>query len=336
MMSNAFPIHVELTADGDYLLSWTEEFSEYPVQVRAHARADSVAAAEPVAGAARPGVRLSAPRDGQRHYFHLTPEQGEPITAAQRDVPLEGGTNFRDLGGYRAADGRRVRWGTLFRSGHTAGLSERDQAHVALLDIRVCCDFRRTEELQIEPTRLAPGTRVVSITIDPGSGTSFFQEVSRGNVAPADMARFMESINREFVNHHTAQYRRMFEELLALDDGGFLINCAAGKDRTGFGAAMILAALGVAECDILEDYLLSARYFPIEREMERVRRKYAGGGERKLDDELILPMMQTRAEYLRAGFDEIARTHGSSERFLEDALGIGAAELRVLRDRYTA
>ena len=99
---------------------------------------------------------------------------------------------------------------------------------------------------------------------------------------------------------------------------------------------MILAALGVAEHDILEDYLLSARYFPIEREIERVRRKYAGGGGKKLDVDQILPMMQTRAEYLRAGFDEIARTHGTSERFLADALGIGEMELRVLRERYTA
>ncbi|MBK7521830.1 MAG: tyrosine-protein phosphatase [Gammaproteobacteria bacterium] len=335
-MSKAFPIHVERTADGEYLLSWTEEFSERPVEVRAHARPDAAAAAVPVAGAASSGVRVNVARDGQRHYFHLTPERGESITAAQRDVPLEGGTNFRDLGGYRAADGRRVRWGRLFRSGHTAGLSERDQAHVAALDIRVCCDFRRSEELQVEPMRLPPATRIVSITISPGSNVSFFEQVAGGNVAPADMAAFMESVNREFVHHHSAQYRRMFEELLALDEGGFMINCAAGKDRTGFGAAMILAALGVAEHDILEDYLLSARYFPIEREIERVRRKYAGSGGTKLDVDLILPMMQTRAEYLRAGFDEIARTHGTSERFLADALGIGEMELRVLRERYTA
>ena len=68
-MSKAFPIHVERTADGEYLLSWTEEFSERPVEVRAHARPDAAGAAVPVAGAASSGVRVNVARDGQRHYF---------------------------------------------------------------------------------------------------------------------------------------------------------------------------------------------------------------------------------------------------------------------------
>ena len=126
----------------------------------------------------------------------------------------------------------------------------------------------------------------------------------------------MEEINREFVRHHAPQFRRMFGELLALGDGGFMINCAAGKDRTGFGAAMILAALGVAEDDIVADYLLSDRYFPIEREMARVLRKYGGEAGGRLDPALIRPMMETRREYIAAALEAIRRDYGSLERFL--------------------
>ncbi len=331
----AFPIHVEQTAEGDYLLSWTEEFSDAGVDVRAHTAPEAAAEAEPVARAARPGVRISG-LEGPRHYFHLQPEQGEGLTAAQRDVPLEAGTNFRDMGGYRAADGRRVRWGRLFRSGHTAGLSERDRDIVAALDIRVCCDFRREDEHRLEPTRLPASTRVVGLTVSPGSTTSFFEQGVPGGAGPAEMAAFMEEINREFVRHHAPQFRRMLGELLALEDGGFMINCAAGKDRTGFGAAMILAALGVAEDDIVADYLLSERYFPIEREMERVLRKYGAYSERQLDPALVRPMMETRREYIAAALAQIRDDYGSLERFLDEALGVAAPERRELRERFTA
>lgn len=334
-MSKAFPIHVEQTPEGDYLLSWTEEFSDAGVEVRAHAAPDAAPGGEPVARAARPGVRISG-LEGPRHYFHLQPEQGEGLTAAQRNVPLQAGTNFRDMGGYRGADGRRVRWGRLFRSGHTAALSERDQEVVAALDIRVCCDFRREDEHVIEPTRLPPSTRIVGLTVDPGSTSSFFQQVAERGAGPADMAAFMEEINREFVRHHAPQFRRMLGELLALEDGGFMINCAAGKDRTGFGAAMILAALGVAEADIVADYLLSDRYFPIEREMDRVLRKYGGEAGGRLDPQLIRPMMETRREYIEAALEAIRRDYGSLERFLDEAMGVGPAERRELRERFTA
>lgn len=333
-MSRAFPVEVELTPDGQYVLHWSEEFGDGGVSVRAHTDPVAAMQVEPLLRDARAGVRVELP-PGERHYFHLEPARGEPLTAAQRDVPLEGGTNFRDLGGYRTRDGRRVRWGRLYRSGHTAGLSARDQQLLESLGIRVCCDFRRDEERQIEPTRVPASTRIVGLAIDPGSLSSFFGQIASGQATPGDMAAFMEHINRDFVHNHREQFRRMFEELLDLEDGGFMINCAAGKDRTGFGAAMILAALGVDEATILEDYLLSARYFPIQRELARVQRKYGAAAGGRFDISMILPMMETRAEYLRAALDAINADFDGLEDYLEQALGIGAAERDALRARLT-
>lgn len=334
MTYSAFPIHVERTAAGEYELTWADDFSTGAVRIRAHTDAGSVRLAAPLHGEASTGVRIGLP-GGSRHYFHLEPGGGEALIAAQRNVPLEGGTNFRDLGGYRAAGGRRVRWGRLFRSGHTAGLTDADRALVASLDIRVCCDFRRAAEWHVEPRRLPEATRVVSVEIDPGSITSFFARIAEGGSSGAEMAAFMEHINREFVSHHQKPLRRMFEELLALEEGAFLINCAAGKDRTGFASAMILAALGVQEPDILADYLLSERFFLIERELPRVQRKYAGRSGRQLELELILPMMETRETYLRAALDEIRSRFGGFDAYLEQAFGVGPEERRLLRERFT-
>jgi protein tyrosine/serine phosphatase len=76
-------------------------------------------------------------------------------------------------------------------------------------------------------------------------------------------------------------------------------------------------------------------YFPIQRELERVRRKYVPPGG-TFDVELMMPMMEARAPYIRAALDEIRALHGSSEAFLQSAFGLGERELRILRDRLTA
>jgi protein-tyrosine phosphatase len=333
-MSKAFPVSIERTADGAYRLHWDEADFAGPVRVRVHTDPAQAPAAEPVLASAASGVRIELPAH-ERHYFHLEPVAGEPLTAAQRDISLQGGTNFRDMGGYRAADGRRVRWGRLFRSGHSAALTDQDREHLEGLGIRTCCDFRRDEERAIEPNGLPESIRIVGLQLMPGSALSFYERISSGDAKPQDMVDFMIAINRDFVRNNTEPFRGMFEQLLAQEDGAFMINCAAGKDRTGFGAAMILAALGVAEQDIVEDYALSMTYFPIQRELERVRRKYVPPGGH-FDVDVMMPMMEARGPYIAAALDEIRSMHGSSEAFLNDALGLGERELRLLRERLTA
>ena len=333
-MSKAFPVSIDRTPDGAYRLDWTESFASAPVRVRVHADAARAAQADPLLEAAMPGAELVLPA-GERYYFHLEPASGESVTAAQRDVQLQGGTNFRDLGGYRTADGRRVRWGRLYRSGHSSALTDPDRQQLEALDIRLCCDFRRDEERAMEPNGLPASITIAGLSLTPGSAISFYQRIASGDARPQDMVDFMVAINRDFVNNNTEPFRRMFEHLLAHEEGAFMINCAAGKDRTGFGAAMILSALGVDEDTVVEDYALSMTYFPIQRELERVRLKYVPPGGR-FDVELMMPMMEARVPYIRAALDEIRARHGSREAFLQSAFGLGERELQNLRDRLTA
>lgn len=333
-MSNAFPVSIERTPDGGYRLHWSESDLRGPVRIRVHTQPEKAPHAAPAVENAAPGVEID-PRSSARHYFHLEPATGEALMAAQRDVPLEGGTNFRDMGGYRAADGRRVRWGKLFRSGHSSNMTDDDRERVAALDIRTCCDFRRDEERVIEPNGLPESVRIVGLQLMPGSAISFYERIAAGDATPADMAALMETINRDFVRSNTEPFRRMFEQLLAQEDGAFMINCAAGKDRTGFGAAMILMALGVPEQDIIADYMLSLTYFPIHRELDRVRRKYVPPGGR-FDKDVMMPMMEARGEYIAAALNEIRSLHASREAFLREAFGLGEGELRRLRERLTA
>lgn len=333
-MTPDFPVHVEKRGPGDYRIDWHADFSTGHVEIHVHARENAARHTAPLLRAAGPGADLRGLPEG-RQYFFLRPENGVGLEAAERGLTLEHGTNFRDLGGYRTDDGRRVRWGRLYRSGHTAKLTPRDREDIAALDIRVCCEFRRSEEQAADFAGLPEGIRCVDLEILPGNHKSFFDMVRSGLAKPEDLGPFMRGINRQFALDSNAQYRRMFEELLALSDGSFLIKCAAGKDRTGFGAAMILSALGVPRHTVFADYLLTQRYYPIEREMARIARRYQKNGDDTVDVSELRPMMEARAEYLQAAFDAIDAEYASVERYLEEALGVGPAERRLLRDRLT-
>ena len=70
----------------------------------------------------------------------------------ERVLPLRGGRNFRDLGGYRSADGRHVRWRRVFRSGVMNRLTDADRDYLATLEIRASCDLREAHERSLEPS----------------------------------------------------------------------------------------------------------------------------------------------------------------------------------------
>uniref|UniRef100_UPI003F6D8759 tyrosine-protein phosphatase n=1 Tax=Pseudomaricurvus sp. TaxID=2004510 RepID=UPI003F6D8759 len=74
------------------------------------------------------------------------------LSLPTRLVPLEGGINFRDLGGYTTDDGREVSWRKIFRCGHLANLTEGDLDALEALRVTAVHDFRREDEQQRNPS----------------------------------------------------------------------------------------------------------------------------------------------------------------------------------------
>ena len=138
-------------------------------------------------------------------------------------------------------------------------------------------------------------------------------------------------INRDFAGPQAATYSRMFSEILAVPDARFLVHCAAGKDRTGFAAAIILLALGVPREVVMRDYLLTARFFRPEQELDRLRIKYEL---EHMAAKAILPMLEVHEDYLAVALRYIDQNFGSVEGYLARALGVGAAERAELQARY--
>lgn len=248
-----------------------------------------------------------------------------------RRLPFEGTPNFRDLGGYHTDDGRQVKWGYLFRSGQLSKLNADDQQQLHSLQLDLVCDFRRQEEQERDPSLLPePGPTRVSLSISPGSNDSFFSEATEINVGRQEMFDFMVEINRDFALGQKLAYSSMFDYLVQRQPIRMLFHCAAGKDRTGFAAAIILLALGVSRERVMEDYLLTAEYFLPEKELSRLVEKY----EMDLPAEIMMPVLEVHPEYLQAALDAIDEQFESIDHYLEDVLGVDQGKRERLRSHY--
>jgi protein-tyrosine phosphatase len=323
-------VYIWREPDGDYHIEWQASHPDTEVTVEPLAAGSAVEAhysEQPVKSA-----RLSGLAPDTRHYFRLRDQHGTEVLATERKFGMQGTPNFRDFGGYATADGRRVKWGYLFRSGQLSSLSAQDLSLLASLNLDLVCDFRRLEEQESEPSRLPQQRpRVASLPIIPGSNARFFEEAEHQLQGPAPMFDFMLEINRDFAEGQIETYARMFREILALEDARFLVHCAAGKDRTGFAAALVLLALGVPREMVMRDYMLTARYFRPELELDRLRRKYQM---ENMAADAIMPMLEVHEDYLSRALEAIGRNYESVEAYLEQALGVGPAELAELRSRY--
>ena len=331
--------HVERLGDRGYRLSW--QAFEPPQAVAVYMSDDpgrfytNSDPGEPLLSTRACEAVIANPDPGVRHYFYLRSAAGSGVVLAERRLSLRGAPNFRDLGGYLAEDGRRLKWGKLFRSGKLSALTEEDTHYVRRLGLTLVCDFRQVLEQEMEPTSLGAGgvLDVASLPVKPGSRHTFMEELHQGIIAVDDAAQLMNHINRDFVASQMPQYAEMFKLLLA-GDQQVLIHCASGKDRTGFGAALILDVLGVDEEQIIDDYLLTNRYLPIEEEIDRLSREVTDSRGSPVSEQVLRPLLEVRPEYLRACFDEIRKRHRSKQHFYETVLDLDADRREELKQRY--
>jgi protein-tyrosine phosphatase len=257
----------------------------------------------------------------------------------ERVVMLPGAVNLRDFGGYETTDGRVVRRRRLYRSGSLTRLTPAAQrAFLDELRVHTICDLRRPEERAEEPTPFPfDRPRRVEIPIDPGSAIALRSELKQHSVPVEQRIAFMVAINAELARSHQQDYARMFEALLDVDsdDGGFLVHCAAGKDRTGFACALILHALGVAEQTVIEDYLLTNQVLDFEGYiLPHLQARL--GPDVPIERDELMALAGVRPEYLGAAYRAIEEEFDHVEHYLERAVGLDAAAREILRTRFLA
>jgi protein-tyrosine phosphatase len=277
----------------------------------------------------------------ERRGAPVTQEVRQTATTGPEPEPqLAGVRNFRDVGGLPTEDGRRVRRGVLFRSGHLAHATPEDAAFLAGLGLHTVFDFRNADDIALEgPDTALPGTRNLNMPLsDPAEGAEFWKTVRNGDLpalraalAEGRGAERMTLAYRKLVLERTAEHGRMLE-LLSEPDGAAvpaLLHCAAGKDRAGTSMAVVLLALGVERSAIEADYLESnARH----RRYKVVRGDGSTGS--AIDPEvmeLLDPLFEARVDYLRAAFATAEERWGSLDRYLADGLGLTPGRRARLR-----
>lgn len=289
-------------------------------------------------------ARLVSARDGDgqaviahagpgRSYLLLRDvRSGDIARVAERVLPLEAGSNFRDIGGYPVAGGRQVKWGLIYRSGGTPLLTANDRATIAGLGLANMVDLRSDEERVMAPTRI-DGVPYAAVGYSMGA-----------LMGGADAAGGMETVYRRLPAMMAPQLRQIFARLLRAE-GPLVYNCSAGQDRTGFATAAILAALGAAYPTIVADYHLSTKYRRPEYEMphidaaQRAASPVAAFFARYQDDPRARqpqPLMTADGKsYLDFAFAELTRKWGGVDGYLRRELGLTGRDLQRLRSLYT-
>ncbi|MGW0823464.1 tyrosine-protein phosphatase [Streptomyces sp. NPDC002845] len=254
---------------------------------------------------------------------------------------LTGVRNFRDVGGLPTVDGRRVRHGVLFRSGHLAHATDDDAAFLTSLDLHTIFDFRNAADQQLEgPDVELPGVRNVNLPLtDPADGAEFWKMVRDGDIeqlrsllSDGRAAGRMVDSYRVIIKSRTAEHSQVLHAL-AEDSVPALMHCAAGKDRAGLSIAVTLLALGVEPEAIVTDYL----------ESNATHRRYkvhrSGSSTNAYTPEvmeLLSPLFDARAEYLHAAFETIEETWGGTDVYLEQGLKVTPEVRERLRGRLLA
>lgn len=249
----------------------------------------------------------------------------------ERVLPLEGGRNFRDLGGYRSGDGRQVKWRHLFRAGSTGDLTHADYELLAKLGLKVIFDLRATSECEQSPTawQRLPNVTYWSRPYLQSLGNLealLNSEVATAQEATATMIGIYQALPME----QAPAYRELFR-LLADDQVPLVFNCSAGKDRTGVAAALVLGALGVAWDVIVEDYALSNTTFsprPSHAPQYRIAPNISPG--------VIQAFGGTHASYLEAAFSAIGGSFGSVDGYLRTELAVTPEMLTAIRSNLLA
>lgn len=249
-----------------------------------------------------------------------------------RIVSVRGGRNFRDLGGYAGADGRRVRHGVIYRAGHPGELCEVGCAEFAALGIGAVVDLRTTEERAHipYPDAALAGTHYWSrdYTLSHGDITAMLRDTATTGEA---MRGQMRSNYRRIAEEQRAAIGAVFG-FLAEGRTPVLINCTAGKDRTGVTVALVLAALGVSRDDIRHDYA----YTEVVQDPGSTLFDYAADGPfaymREVPPEVMRAMMGADPANIDVVFEELDSQFGGIEGYLAEAHGITGAALATIRE----
>lgn len=247
-------------------------------------------------------------------------------------TPLEGGINFRELGGNSAADGRRIKRGWLYRSGSLDALTLKDCDYLSKIPVAHILDYRDADEVAAKPDVLWHGVQHHHAPANPLSNeiNANLEKLTEHTINAFDPEAFMFELYRR-LPFNNAAYQQLAYLLIQPGGGAIVQHCAVGKDRTGIGSALVLFALGADRNTVLEDYLLTDTTLAPFREQllnkmsirlnEKALKKFAY-------------VLSVREAFIDTALKSIDDLYGSTDLWLEKEYGLTAEQRENLQNRY--
>jgi protein-tyrosine phosphatase len=311
-------------------ICWSCGFDDLGVSIYAGDSPSTIDGTSPAArviGGSR--AEISGLASDVRHYFSVVPEGGSGVITAERRVPFEGAANFRDLGGYETSDGRRLKWGQIFRSDSLARLTHRDQSLLKRIGIRLAFDLRTPFEVRLAPDRLPEDDSVeylhLPIIREEFDPFAALNRIRKGDVSWLTEKLMINGYIRN-IEDFPGIWGMVINRLAEPDSLPLVFHCTGGKDRTGICAALIMLALGVPEETIIYDHELSNAFIADWVRKVEVYIKALG-----IDPEMVAPYFTASREGIVSVLDHIRNTYGCAANYLNTKAGVSKETLSLMK-----
>ena len=250
------------------------------------------------------------------------------LIVPEREIEFEGIVNFRDLGGIINQDGKKIKWGKLYRSAKLDEVTYNDSLKFSNLGISKIVDFRTNGERIEAPDFMFSGVENIHLPMgdDNWSQNDFSTLISELSVDSLEY--FMLDLYSKIPIKFSDSYKSFFS-LLKNEDQPILYHCTAGKDRTGIASSLILYMLDIDMKTIQKEYELSNYYRKEENlKYEKMLAEYG------ISPEKTKIMMELKPSYITAIFDTISEKYGSLDNYLEKQLNVSNKDILLFRDKF--
>ena len=329
-MENITNIKVDRTEQGDFRIDWKPLVENLKVSVYTGKSPATIDLKKPAISVTNQSSAVLKGLDPKvRHYFAVKPDGGRKIITAVRRVKLEGAYNFRDLGGYPAIDGRRTKWGRIYRSDSLTRLTASDQAILKQIGIKLVCDLRAPAEVKKRPDRLPEDGAIEYLNFPIVSG-NFDTVTAHEKIVNGDIDWLTEDymINGYIntIDAYATTWAALFERLASPASYPLVFHCTGGKDRAGVCAALILLSLGIPEETVIYDHGLSNEFLA-----EILPKLYSYFSSFGIEKENLLPYLTALPAAMTTLLDHIRHSYGSAVDYLKNKAGVSQETLNGLK-----
>lgn len=253
----------------------------------------------------------------------------------KRELNISNGFNFRDVGGYMDKRGARIKWHKLVRAAYLSDLSAQDQQLLFDYGIQTVIDLRSDAEIIRYPDRYLRGTNYLRVPVLNENLTNSMTKIadlSQNAKSEYGIKQMLEVYNLLVTQEQAQQAYRDIFTILAESNGGVLIHCATGKDRTGVAVILLLKVLGIPNSVIKDDYLMTNRFSALHINNRLNEAKCDGANGKML--KTIFNLSTVNAQYYDKITSTIGNEFGDFSNYIYSQLEVTHSIVKKLRKKF--